>query len=91
MIALSLVLLALGGASSFGSFANADSAAFQARSTNLTQRAPSSAKKVIIQLFEWNWNSIAAECTNFLGPEGYGFVQGQFPFLRPSQPHRMLT
>ncbi|ETW76368.1 glycoside hydrolase family 13 protein [Heterobasidion irregulare TC 32-1] len=26
-------------------------------------------------MFEWTWDSIAAECTNFLGPAGYGFVQ----------------
>jgi hypothetical protein len=31
---------------------------------------------VIAQMFEWDWDSVAAECTNFLGPAGYGFVQG---------------
>jgi alpha-amylase len=30
---------------------------------------------VIANLFEWNWNSIASECTNVLGPGGYGGVQ----------------
>jgi hypothetical protein len=25
---------------------------------------------VIVQMFEWNWDSIAAECTSFLGPAG---------------------
>ena len=25
---------------------------------------------VIIQMFEWYWDSIAAECTNFIGPAG---------------------
>jgi hypothetical protein len=25
---------------------------------------------VIIQLFEWTWDSVAAECTNFIGPAG---------------------
>ncbi|ELU39233.1 glycoside hydrolase family 13 protein [Rhizoctonia solani AG-1 IA] len=30
---------------------------------------------VIIQMFEWSWDSIAAECTDFIGPAGYGFVQ----------------
>lgn len=29
----------------------------------------------IIQLFEWTWDSIASECTNFIGPNGYGYVQ----------------
>ncbi|KAJ7043821.1 hypothetical protein C8F04DRAFT_942597 [Mycena alexandri] len=24
---------------------------------------------------EWPWDSVAAECTSFLGPAGYGFVQ----------------
>ncbi|QRV89259.1 alpha-amylase [Ceratobasidium sp. AG-Ba] len=43
--------------------------------TNLEARAPSGSKNVIIQMFEWNWDSIAAECTNFIGPAGYGFVQ----------------
>jgi alpha-amylase len=32
-------------------------------------------KTVIANLFEWNWNSVAAECTNYLGPRGYGYVQ----------------
>src|SRR6185503_19688694 len=30
---------------------------------------------VIANLFEWNWNSVAGECTNVLGPTGYGGVQ----------------
>ena len=30
---------------------------------------------VIANLFEWNWTSVATECTNVLGPEGYGAVQ----------------
>jgi hypothetical protein len=47
----------------------------------LTTRAPADTKSVIIQMFEWNWDSIAAECTNFIGPAGYGFVQGKIlPF-----------
>jgi alpha-amylase len=25
--------------------------------------------------FQWNWPSIASECTNFIGPAGYGYVQ----------------
>ncbi|KIY53725.1 glycoside hydrolase family 13 protein [Fistulina hepatica ATCC 64428] len=31
---------------------------------------------VIVQMFEWDWNSVADECTNFIGPAGYGYVQG---------------
>ncbi|KAH9987051.1 glycoside hydrolase family 13 protein [Russula vinacea] len=33
-------------------------------------------------MFEWNWASVAAECTSFLGPAGYGFVQ-----VSPAQEH----
>ncbi|KAJ7491137.1 alpha-amylase [Mycena latifolia] len=29
----------------------------------------------IVQLFEWPWDSVASECTSFLGPAGYGYVQ----------------
>jgi len=51
-----------------------------ASSAELARRAPSSSKKVIVQMFEWNWDSIAQECTNFLGPQGYGYVQGNLSF-----------
>ena len=44
--------------------------------TPLARRAPATEKSVIIQMFEWTWDSVAAECTNFIGPAGYGFVQG---------------
>jgi len=39
-------------------------------------------KDVIVQMFEWTWNSITGECWDFLGPAGYGFVQ-----LSPAQEH----
>ena len=29
-----------------------------------------SSTEVIIQLFQWNWDSIANECMNFIGPAG---------------------
>ncbi|KAJ6476448.1 glycoside hydrolase [Mycena vitilis] len=48
----------------------------------LQSRAPSGSKTVIIQMFEWTWASVAAECTNFIGPAGYGFVQ-----VSPPQEH----
>ncbi|KAJ7093291.1 glycoside hydrolase [Mycena belliarum] len=35
-------------------------------------------------MFEWNWDSVAAECANFIGPAGYGFVQ-----VSPPQEHIM--
>jgi alpha-amylase len=33
------------------------------------------AHDVIANLFEWNWNSVATECSSVLGPDGYGAVQ----------------
>src|SRR4051794_12635501 len=30
---------------------------------------------VMANLFEWNWKSVAKECTDVLGPAGYGGVQ----------------
>ncbi|MEY9875026.1 alpha-amylase [Streptacidiphilus sp. MAP12-33] len=30
---------------------------------------------VIANLFEWNWTSVANECTTVLGPKGYGAVE----------------
>ncbi len=30
---------------------------------------------VTVQLFRWSWNDIATECTQWLGPHGYGAVQ----------------
>ncbi|KAF7439682.1 hypothetical protein PC9H_000018 [Pleurotus ostreatus] len=32
-------------------------------------------KEVIIQMFQWDWDSIGEECAEFIGPAGYGFVQ----------------
>jgi alpha-amylase len=32
-------------------------------------------KQVIVHLFEWKWNDIAAECERFLGPMGFCGVQ----------------
>lgn len=33
------------------------------------------ARDTSVQLFEWSWNDIATECTQWLGPQGYGGVQ----------------
>ncbi|WP_346538872.1 alpha-amylase family protein [Micromonospora sp. DPT] len=44
--------------------------------------APAGARNVIVQLFEWNWPSVASECTTVLGPKGYGYVQ-----VSPPQEH----
>lgn len=43
--------------------------------TRTMSRRAEPSKNVVIQLFEWNWNSIAQECKDFIGPAGYGFVQ----------------
>ena len=40
-------------------------------------RAPATSKSVIVEMFQWSWDSVAQECTNFLGPAGYGYVQGE--------------
>ncbi|CDO69062.1 Glycoside Hydrolase Family 13 / Carbohydrate-Binding Module Family 20 protein [Trametes cinnabarina] len=55
----------------------------------LDSRAPFGNKDVIVQMFEWTWDSVAAECTDFLGPAGYGFVQGMFSTANMSH-HRAI-
>jgi len=37
--------------------------------------APPGAKDVTAVLFQWDWTSVAAACTQILGPAGYGYVQ----------------
>ncbi|OAH15668.1 alpha-amylase [Streptomyces jeddahensis] len=39
------------------------------------QASPPGTKDVTAVLFEWDFDSVAKECTNRLGPAGYGFVQ----------------
>jgi len=36
---------------------------------------PPGGKDVTATLFEWKFDSVAGECTNRLGPKGYGFVE----------------
>jgi len=38
-------------------------------------QAATPVKDVTANLFMWNWNSVASECTNILGPDGYAAVQ----------------
>src|SRR5699024_8840768 len=45
-----------------------------------TQATPESG--TIVPLFQWNWDSVAAECADFLGPNGYTGVQ-----VSPPQEH----
>jgi alpha-amylase len=33
------------------------------------------ARTAFVHLFEWQWNDIASECENFLGPKGFAAVQ----------------
>ena len=40
-----------------------------------TPTATADGGDVIANLFEWNWPSVATECTEVLGPKGYGAVQ----------------
>ncbi|KAG9084876.1 hypothetical protein FRC06_003852 [Ceratobasidium sp. 370] len=47
------------------------------------RRSPkNTSNKAIIQMFGWNWKSIAAECESFLNSAGVGFVQ-----VNPPQEH----
>ncbi|MBC7273921.1 MAG: alpha-amylase family protein, partial [Streptomyces sp.] len=39
------------------------------------QASPPGTKDVTAVLFEWKYASVATECTNRLGPAGYGYVQ----------------
>ncbi|MFI8952337.1 carbohydrate-binding module family 20 domain-containing protein [Streptomyces sp. NPDC053750] len=39
------------------------------------QAAPPGTKDVTAVMFEWNFASVARECTDTLGPAGYGYVQ----------------
>jgi alpha-amylase len=41
----------------------------------LPAQAAFNAPDTSVQMFRWRWNDIAQECTNFLGPQGYGAVQ----------------
>ncbi|MEU4092258.1 carbohydrate-binding module family 20 domain-containing protein [Streptomyces sp. NPDC026673] len=46
------------------------------------QAAPPGSKDVTATLFEWKFASVARECTNTLGPAGYGYVE-----VSPPQEH----
>ncbi|GAB3171154.1 carbohydrate-binding module family 20 domain-containing protein [Myceligenerans halotolerans] len=36
---------------------------------------PRGDRDVILNLFQWTWDSVAAECTSTIGPVGFGYVQ----------------
>ncbi|MET9875196.1 carbohydrate-binding module family 20 domain-containing protein [Actinacidiphila glaucinigra] len=46
------------------------------------EAAPPGSKDVTATLFEWKFASVAKECTNTLGPAGYGYVE-----VSPPQEH----
>ncbi|PFH47276.1 glycoside hydrolase family 13 protein [Amanita thiersii Skay4041] len=72
---LSVAAIALTGLSGWLRTAYAAPTSSLNSGSELQSRSPSSSKPVIIQMFGWSWDSIASECTNFIGPNGYGFVQ----------------
>ncbi len=37
---------------------------------------------VVLNMFQWTWDSVAAECTSTIGPAGFGYVQ-----VSPPQEH----
>lgn len=43
---------------------------------------PGIPRTAYVTMFEWSWDAIARECTNFLGPKGYAAVQ-----VSPPQEH----
>ncbi|MFI1070161.1 carbohydrate-binding module family 20 domain-containing protein [Streptomyces puniciscabiei] len=54
--------------------------------TRPTQAHATGKGDVIANLWEWNWDSIASECTNVLGPAGYSAVQVAPPEESLKQP-----
>ncbi|WP_084430045.1 alpha-amylase [Kibdelosporangium aridum] len=58
------------------------SAALLACSPTSSPAVPPGDRDVIVQLFQWNWASVARECRDFLGPRGFGGVQ-----VSPPQEH----
>ncbi|MFE9672941.1 alpha-amylase family protein [Streptomyces sp. NPDC006259] len=51
------------------------SAAALVMTPSVAQASPPGTKDVTAVLFEWNFASVAKECTSTLGPAGYGYVQ----------------
>lgn len=53
----------------------AAASAVLAAPTSTASASPPGTKDVTAVLFEWNFDSVAKECTSTLGPAGYGYVQ----------------
>lgn len=48
---------------------------FTAHAQAASEWKPGIPRTAYVTMFEWNWDSVAKECTNFLGPKGYAAVQ----------------
>jgi len=72
-----LALTSAGGPAVVAPAAAAPAVAGPATATSAVAAAPVPAPvhDVVVNLFEWNWPSVARECTTQLGPAGYGAVQ----------------
>ena len=66
-LAASVLLVSLGALPALAS-----PSAAAARASAITGTSPAG---VIVQMFDWPWTAIAAECTSVLGPDGYAAVQ----------------
>lgn len=77
LLALTLPVLTLTACSSGGSGSTAAAKA--------AQSARSAPRSVVVELFEWRFADVARECTDVLGPDGYGAVQ-----ISPPQEHVVL-
>lgn len=60
----------------------AGAAAVAVTGNTAAQATPPGEKDVTAVMFEWNFASVARECTDRLGPAGYGYVQ-----VSPPQEH----
>ncbi|MFV0285122.1 MAG: carbohydrate-binding module family 20 domain-containing protein [Demequina sp.] len=47
-----------------------------------TVSSPNGRGNAILNMFQWTWDSVASECTDVIGPEGFGYVQ-----VSPPQEH----
>ena len=66
-LAASVLLVSLGALPALAS-----PSAAAARASGVTGTSPAG---VLVQMFDWPWTAIAAECTSVLGPDGYAAVQ----------------
>lgn len=60
----------------------AGAAATPGKAMAATEWRPGIPRTAFVSLFEWDWNSVARECTNYLGPKGFAAVQ-----VSPPQEH----